>query len=254
MPRYKLTIEYDGTPYHGWQRQHDDFPSVQGHIEQAIAQVTGERVPLHCSGRTDAGVHAMAQVAHVDIDKPIKAFSLMQGINYYLQPEPIVVHHCEEVGDDFHARFDSKRRYYTYRILNRYARLGLETNRMWQVPQPLDIDIMQEAANELVGTHDFSSFRDSECQAKSPIKTLDVLDISEVSTPLGREVLIHTNSKSFLHHQVRIMTGSLVWVGRGKWTIEHIRHALEQKDRTSGGPTAPAEGLYFMGVVYSHST
>lgn len=252
MPRYKLTIEYDGTPYKGWQRQSEGLPSVQGHIEQAIFKVTGEKVTLHCSGRTDAGVHAMAQVAHVDIIRDIKAFSLMQGINFHLLPEPIVVHQCDIVPDNFHARFDSQRRYYIYRILNRRMRLGLEINRMWQVPQELNIESMRSAAQLLLGTHDFSSFRDSDCQAKTPIKTLDVLEIVELQTPLGREIQLHTNAKSFLHHQVRIMTGSLVWVGLGKWTNKHVIHALESKNRTEGGPTAPAEGLYFKGVDYHY--
>lgn len=250
MPRYKLTIEYDGTPYHGWQRQESRLPSVQEHIEDAVFKVTGERVTAHCSGRTDAGVHAFGQVAHVDISKPIKAFSLMQGCNFYLLPEPIVVHACEEVSEEFHARFNSKRRYYMYRILNRRARLGIETGRMWQVGVDLDVAAMREAAAHLLGTHDFSSFRDSECQAKSPIKTLDVLDIIEVNSPIGREIQIHTNSRSFLHHQVRIMTGTLAWVGLGKWQPHGILTALDAKTRAAGGPTAPAEGLYFMKVDY----
>lgn len=250
MPRYKLTIEYDGTPYHGWQRQESRLASVQEHIENAIFQVTGETVAIHCSGRTDAGVHAMAQVAHVDIQKHIRAFTLMQGVNFHLLPEPIIINACEQTEDNFHARFSSKRRHYMYRILNRRARLGLEANRVWQVPQELDIHKMRKAANLLLGTHDFSSFRDSDCQAKSPIKTLDLLDIRELDTPLGREIQIHTNSKSFLHHQVRIMTGTLVWIGRGKWEQKHLIRALEEKKRSAGGPTAPAEGLYFMRVDY----
>jgi tRNA pseudouridine38-40 synthase len=192
----------------------------------------------------------MAQVAHADLERPIKAFSLMQGSNFHLLPEPIVIHQCEEVSEEFHARFSSQRRYYMYRILNRHARLGLEHNRMWQVPQALDVERMKSAAKLLIGTHDFSSFRDSDCQARSPIKTLDHLHITEQNTPLGREIHIHTHSKSFLHHQVRIMTGTLVWIGRGKWSEEHLLHALDAKTRSAGGPTAPAEGLYFMGVDY----
>ncbi len=250
MPRYKLTIEYDGTPYHGWQRQESNLPSVQGHLEDAIFKTTHETVTLHCSGRTDAGVHAMAQVAHVDLIKELAPFSLMQGINYHLKPERIVVHQCEVVSEDFHARFQSTKRHYMYRIINRHARLGLEEHRMWQIPRKLNLDAMREAAAHLIGTHDFSSFRDSDCQSKSPIKTLERIELIEVFTPLGREIQLHTSSKSFLHHQVRIMTGTLALVGYGKWKPEDVKTALQAMSRPAGGPTAPAEGLYFMRVDY----
>jgi tRNA pseudouridine38-40 synthase len=250
MPRYKLTIEYDGTPYHGWQRQEANLPSVQAHIEDAIFKTTHDKVVIHCSGRTDAGVHAMGQVAHVDLSKHINPFSLMQGINYHLKPERIVIHQCEAVSDQFHARFQTVRRHYMYRIINRSARLGLEENRMWQIARVLDIEKMREGAQHLLGTHDFSSFRDSDCQSKSPIKTLERIELIEVFNPLGREIQLHTSSKSFLHHQVRIMTGTLALVGYGKWQPDDVRTALEAKCRTKGGFTAPAEGLYFMRVEY----
>jgi len=253
MPRFKLTLEYDGTHYAGWQKQ-PDRPSIQETIESAVTKFCGETVEVMGAGRTDAGVHATAQVAHLDLSKDWDPYKVMQGINFYLfgadEEAPnisrISVIKAEKVADDFHARFSATRRYYTYRIVNRRARLGLDHGRAWQVVEPLNIDAMQEAANHLLGKHDFTSFRDSQCQAKSPVKTLDYLDIKR----FGDEVRISTHARSFLHHQVRIMTGTLALVGKGKWPPADMKKALEAKNRSDAGPTAPPEGLYLVGVSY----
>lgn len=253
MPRYKLTIEYDGTGYAGWQKQ-PDHPSIQESIEAALQRFCGETVEVCGAGRTDAGVHATAQVAHVDLAKDWAPYKVMQGINFYLfssDQEPpshnrIAITKTEKVADDFHARFSATRRYYVYRIINRRARLGLDAGRAWHVAEDLNAEMMQEAANMLLGGHDFTSFRDSECQAKSPEKTLDYLDIKR----FGEEIRISTHARSFLHHQVRIMVGTLVQVGKGRWTAEDIKKALAAKNRSAAGPTAPPEGLYLVGVAY----
>ena len=254
MPRYKLTIEYDGGAYNGWQKQ-PDRPSIQETIENALQKFAGEFVEVNGAGRTDAGVHATAQVAHIDLPKEHKPYAVMQGINYYLFNEQeedtghnnrVAILHAEPVGDDFHARFSATRRRYLYRIINRRARLGLDAGKAWHVVEPLDEQQMQMAANILLGQHDFSSFRDTQCQAKSPIKTLDSLQV----TRHGGELHITTSARSFLHHQVRIMTGTLVQVGKGRWSPEDVRRALEAKSRASGGPTAPPDGLYLTAVEY----
>ena len=254
MPRYKLTIEYDGTGTIGWQKQPDRL-SIQGALESAAQQFCGSNVEIVGAGRTDAGVHAIGQVAHVDIAKEFDPFQVMQGINYYLflpdeqnqaSKNRISVTHAEQVSEEFHARFSAVKRHYHYRIINRRARLGLEANRAWHVVEPLDEEAMQQAANYLLGQHDFTSFRDSECQAKSPIKTLDQLDIKRMSEMIAFTV----SARSFLHHQVRIMVGTLAQVGKGRWKPEDVKVALESINRTKAGPTAPPDGLYLVKVDY----
>ena len=255
MPRYKLIIEYDGSPYNGWQRQ-TDRPSVQESIETALTKFAGEFIEVIGAGRTDAGVHATAQAAHIELPKEYDAFSVMQGINYYLfnelpedapvQDNRIAILHAERVSDDFHARFSAMRRQYLYRIINRRARLGLDAGKAWHVIEPLDEKKMQQAANLLIGHHDFSSFRDTQCQAKSPEKTLETLSI----TRLGGEIHITTSARSFLHHQVRIMVGTLAMVGKDRWSVADVQKALDARTRSAGGQTAPPDGLYLTGVDY----
>ncbi|MFO0388392.1 MAG: tRNA pseudouridine(38-40) synthase TruA [Alphaproteobacteria bacterium] len=255
MPRYKLTIEYDGTQYAGWQKQPDQ-PTVQQKLGEAVKKFCGIDSEVVGAGRTDAGVHAIAQVSHVDLPKEYDDYSVMQGLNFYLfnasdndatiPTERIAVTNAERVSDDFNARFSATRRHYIYRIINRRARLGLELGRAWQVAEELDIEKMQQTANYLVGTHDFNSFRDTACQAKSPIKTLEKLDIQRQ----GDDIIIQTNARSFLHHQVRIMVGTLALVGKGRWSPADVKAALEAKNRAASGPTAPAGGLYLLKVDY----
>jgi tRNA pseudouridine38-40 synthase len=245
MPRYKLIIEYDGAPFCGWQVQ-DGLPSVQGALEDAVTAICGEHVRVHGAGRTDAGVHALGQVAHVDIAKPFAAGRLRDGLNAHLRPHPIGVLSAEVVPDTFEARFSALRRHYRYRIVNRRANLAVDVGRVWRVPKTLDTDAMHEAAQRLVGRHDFSTFRDTECQAKSPEKTLDVLEVHRD----GERVDIVTNARSFLHSQVRSMVGSLVWVGEGRWTPDDLQRALKARDRRACGPVAPPDGLYLVRVDY----
>ncbi|NIZ00971.1 tRNA pseudouridine(38-40) synthase TruA [Thalassospira lucentensis] len=248
MQRYKCTVEYDGRPYHGWQYQ-DEVISVQQVFEAAIEKFVGEFVRVYVSGRTDAGVHALGQVVHFDLAKYYPAEAVMNAINHYLKPAPVAVKQCEEVSEDFHARFSSKKRYYMYRIINRRAPLTFESGLAWGVYKPLDIDAMNEAAQHLIGTFDFTSFRASECQANSPIKTLEKLEVTRsIENPL--EIRIHTESRSFLHHQVRNMVGTLVLVGKGNWKPIRVKKALEARNRAAGGPTSPADGLYFVKVDY----
>ena len=245
MPRYRLTLEYDGTPLAGWQRQ-GDLPTAQRLLEEAIYKFCQEEVTALCAGRTDAGVHARGQVAHIDLTESHRAFTVMQAVNFHLIGHPLVIVHSEEVDASFHARFDAKRRYYEYTILNRRARSVLSERSAWHIPVELDIEAMQAAANMLLGHHDFTSFRDSDCQSKSPMKTLDHLSI----TREGEQVYLRTHSRSFLHHQVRIMTGTLAEVGKGRWTPQDVRKALEARQRSAAGPSAPAHGLCFMKVDY----
>lgn len=254
MPRYKLTIEYDGLPYSGWQRQ-NDTPSVQEALMNAVALFCGERVDVVGAGRTDAKVHATAQVAHIDINMDVDGFKVMQGLNFYLfNPPPestypenkIAVLDVKKVPDDFHARFSATRRHYLYRIINRRQRLALEAGRAWQVIEELDEKAMAEAAKVLVGHHDFTSFRDTRCQSKSPEKTLELLSV----TRRGGEIHICASARSFLHHQVRNMVGTLSLVGKGKWSVFDVKNALEARDRRAGGPTCPPDGLYLTGVDY----
>ncbi len=258
MPRYKLIVEYDGTPYAGWQRQ-DDQPTVQGDLEKAAQLFCGQPTQIVGAGRTDAGVHATAQVAHLELANDMDPFRVMQGLNFHLfthtdengkttqrENNRISVIKAQKVDDAFHARFSATKRHYLYRIINRRARLSLEANRASHINEPLDIDLMQKAANILVGTHDFSSFRDTMCQAKSPIKTLEKLDVKRH----GDEIRITTHARSFLHHQVRIMVGTLALVGKGRWSVDDVQKALDARDRKAGGTTAPPEGLYLTGVEY----
>jgi tRNA pseudouridine38-40 synthase len=245
MPRYKLTIEYDGTPFVGWQAQ-DNGPSVQGVLIGAIAAFTGERVAVSGAGRTDAGVHALGQVAHVDLTKEWDTDTVRDAINFHLRPQPVAVLAAERVGADFQARFSARKRHYLYRIVNRRADLTLEQNRAWRVPRPLDAAAMHDAAQLLIGRHDFTTFRAAECQAKSPVKTLDRLDV----TRDGDDVRIAASARSFLHHQVRSMVGSLVHVGDGKWRAADLANALAARDRTACGQVAPPHGLYLVRVEY----
>ena len=245
MPRYKLTIEYDGTPFVGWQVQ-DNGPSVQGVLTEAIAAFTGERVAVAGAGRTDAGVHASGQVAHIDLAKEWDGDTVRDAINFHLRPRPIAVLTAEQVAEDFDARFSAIKRHYLYRIVNRRADLALDQTRAWRVPRPLDGDAMHAAAQKLVGRHDFTTFRAAQCQAKSSVKTLDQLDVKRD----GDEVRITAAARSFLHHQVRSMVGSLVHVGEGKWSAEDLAAALAARDRTRCGQVAPPQGLYLVRVEY----
>ncbi len=245
MPRYKLIIEYDGAPFCGWQYQ-DNGPSVQGALEEAVKAMTGAQVRVNGAGRTDAGVHALGQVAHLDLEKSYSADRVRDALNAHLRPHPIGVLSAQIVPETFDARFSAIRRHYIYRIANRRANLALGIGHTWRVPRPLDVAAMHEAAQVLIGKHDFTTFRDTECQAKSPEKTLDVLDV----TREGDDVSITTSARSFLHSQVRSMVGSLVWVGHGRWSAKDMRAALDAKDRTACGPVAPPDGLYLVRVDY----
>jgi tRNA pseudouridine38-40 synthase len=245
VPRYRLTIEYDGTGLVGWQRQPAGV-SVQGALETAIAAFCGERVTVHGAGRTDAGVHALAQIAHVDLPRAIPPETIRGAVNHHVRPQAISVLGVEEAPDDFHARISARGRVYCYRILNRRAPPALDRGRVWHVAPPLDLAAMQAGAARLIGHHDFSTFRDSLCQAKSPVKTLDALDF----TQMGDEIHIEARARSFLHHQVRNMVGTLKLVGLGSWRPEDVATALAARDRRAGGPTAPAAGLALIAVNY----
>jgi tRNA pseudouridine38-40 synthase len=245
MPRYKLTIEYDGTPFVGWQRQ-DNGMSVQGVLETACRALCQQEVTLFAAGRTDAGVHAFGQVAHVDLPRDFPADRVRDALNFYLKPNPVAVVAAETVDEEFHARFSAKGRSYVYRIVNRRAPCALDRGRVWWVPVALDEKAMQAGADRLLGHHDFTTFRASECQANSPMKTLDVLRVTRV----GDELRIDAAAQSFLHHQVRNMVGTLKLLGEGKWSPDDMTAALEARDRRAGGPTAPAAGLYFASVLY----
>ena len=245
MTRFALTIEFDGTPFMGLQRQ-PNGPTVQGTIEAAILAITGEAATLHGAGRTDAGVHALAMRMHVDIAKAITPFRLMQALNALIRPAPIAVLDCVEVADDWHARFSCTGREYLYRIANRRAPLTLELHRAWRLTQHLDADLMHRAAQILVGSHDFTTFRSAHCQSASPVKTLDRLDVRRE----GDHVLIEAAARSFLHHQVRSMVGCLAMVGTGKWSETDLSDALEARDRQRLGFNAPPHGLYFVRALY----
>ena len=245
MTRFALTIEFDGRPFMGWQRQKHG-PSVQAALEAAALKLTGETVAVHAAGRTDAGVHGLAMRAHVDIEKPIAAFRLMEGLNALVRPAPVSVLACEIVADDWHARFSCVGRSYEYRIVNRRSPLTVEAGLAWQVPQPLDADAMAQAARALVGRHDFTTFRSAHCQADSPLRTLDQLDVVRA----GDRILIYAAARSFLHHQVRSMVGCLALVGMGRWAIDDVATALEAKDRAMLGLNAPPDGLFFVSAVY----
>lgn len=248
MPRYKLTIEYDGTGLVGWQRQANGL-SVQGALETAITRFCGERITVHGAGRTDAGVHALGQTAHLDLASTVPADVLRNAVNHYLRPTAISVLAAEAVPRDFDARLSAIGRVYLYRILNRRAPPALERGRVWQVAPPLDVEAMREGARHLVGHHDFSTFRDSLCQAKSPLKTLEALELRRA----GDEIHIEARARSFLHHQVRNMAGTLKLVGLERWRPDDVARALAARDRRAGGPTAPPEGLYLVEIRYPAS-
>jgi tRNA pseudouridine38-40 synthase len=245
MTRFALTLEYDGRPYMGWQRQ-THGPSVQQAIEEALARITGEPALVYSAGRTDAGVHAMAMRAHVDVAKPLTPFRLMEALNAQLRPAPVAVLACEPVGDDWHARFSCIGRAYEYRIVNRRAPLTWDKGLSWQVAKTLDAGAMHAAAQLLVGLHDFTTFRSAHCQSDSPVKTLDRLDV----TRDGEEVIVTAAARSFLHHQVRSMVGCLALVGLGRWSPGDLRAALVAADRQALGLNAPPDGLYFVEARY----
>lgn len=245
MTRFCLTVEFDGRPFMGWQYQ-DHGPSVQGALEAAVFKVTGEETQVVAAGRTDAGVHAMAMVAHVDIEKSIAPFRLMEALNAHLRPDPVAILACEEAAPDFHARFSATKRRYRYRIVNRRAPLTFDKGLAWQVAAPLDHEAMHAAAQILVGKHDFTTFRSVHCQSASPLKTLDKLTVSR----WGSEIVVETEARSFLHHQVRSMVGCLKMVGEGKWTARDLEKALHARDRAALGFNAPPDGLYFVSVDY----
>lgn len=246
MPRYRISIEYDGTPFAGWQIQADE-PTIQGALAEAIHRFSGETVSPRGAGRTDAGVHAFAQVAHIDLTKDWDPFRVREAINFYLKPQPIVVLEAERVSADFDARFSATARHYLYRLLPRRAPPALDRNRVWWLPVSLDAQSMHEAAQVLVGRHDFTTFRAAACQANSPLRTLDRLDVSRV----GEEIHVRASARSFLHNQVRSMVGSLKLVGEGKWSAFDLTHALAAKSRAACGPVAPAAGLYFVRADYA---
>ncbi len=245
MSRYFLTLEYDGSAFCGWQRQANGV-AVQEVLEAAVAAFSGSAATVQAAGRTDAGVHALAMAAHVDLKRAYPAAMVRNALNHHLRPHAVAVLEAREVGDDLHARFSALCRHYRYRIVNRRAPLALGRGYAWLVPKDLDAERMHEAAQGLVGRHDFTSFRATECQAKSPVKTLDRLVVERV----GEEVTVAVAARSFLHHQVRNMVGTLALVGKGDWPVERVAAALRACDRSAAGPTAPAAGLYLVGVDY----
>lgn len=249
MPRYRLTVEYLGTPFVGWQRQRSGL-GVQQVLEEAVAGFSGETADVVAAGRTDAGVHALGQVCHLDLGRAFPAETVRDALNAHVRPHPVSVLDAAEVDPGFHARFSAIERRYRYRLLDRRAAPAIDRDRVWWVPKALDAETMADAARHLVGHHDFSTFRAAECQAKSPVKTLDQLDVARH----GREIAVTARARSFLHHQVRNIVGTLKLVGEGKWRPDDVRIALEARDRTQGGPTAPPEGLYLTQVRYPDET
>jgi tRNA pseudouridine38-40 synthase len=249
MPRYALRIEYHGAPFAGWQRQADQ-PSVQGAIEAALAKLEPRDHTIAAAGRTDAGVHATAQVAHCDMDKDWDPFRLSEALNWHLKPEPVAITACALVPDGWHARFSAVERRYLFRLISRRAPLTVEAGLAWRVNHPLSLAPMQEAANHLIGKHDFTTFRSSICQADSPVKTLDELRIEEIARPDGAEFRFHVRARSFLHNQVRSFVGTLERVGAGAWAPQDVKAAVEARDRAACGPVCPPDGLYLAGVGY----
>ena len=245
MPRYRLTLEYDGTGLVGWQRQATGL-SVQEILETAVERFCGEAVRVHGAGRTDAGVHALAQVAHVDLRRETDPEEIRGALNFHVRPHAVSVLAVEPVPATFNARTSARGRHYRYRILNRRSPPALERGQVWHVGRSLDVAAMQEGARHLLGKHDFTTFRDALCQAKSPVRTLDALEVARI----GEEIVVEARARSFLHHQVRNIVGTLKLVGLGKWSPLHVRRALEARDRRAGGPTAPAEGLCLVAVIY----
>ena len=249
MPRYALKIEYDGAPFAGWQRQADQ-PSVQGAIEAALARLEPGEHTIAAAGRTDAGVHALAQVAHCDLARDWDPFRLSEALNHHLKPAPVAILSCARVADDWHARFTAVERRYLFRLAVRRAPLALDAGRMWQVKTPLDAAAMQAGADHLVGRHDFTTFRSSICQAASPVKTVDAIRIEEQATAHGQLLHIHVRARSFLHNQVRSFVGTLERVGAGAWSPDDVRDALAARDRAACGPVCPPHGLYLAAVGY----
>ncbi|MBL8642940.1 MAG: tRNA pseudouridine(38-40) synthase TruA [Rhodospirillaceae bacterium] len=245
MPRFKLTIEYDGTGFVGWQRQ-DNGPSVQGALEAALKAYCQTDIITHVAGRTDAGVHALGQVAHADIPRDDRPEVVANALNAHLRPHPIAVLSAERVTEEFHARFSAVERAYEYRIVNRRAPLALDRDRAWAIPHPLNAEAMHDGAQALIGKHDFTSFRAAECQADSPVRTLDEITV----TRQGEDIVVKVRARSFLHHQVRKIVGTLKLCGEGKWTRADVAAALAAKDRAKAGQTAPAAGLYLVAVKY----
>lgn len=245
MPRYKLTIEYDGAPFAGWQRQ-DNAPSVQEELEKAAEKLDQSAVKVQGAGRTDSGVHALGQVAHIDLTKDLAEDKVRDALNYHLKPNPVAILEAERVSDDFHARFSATQRHYLYRIIDRRVPLTLDRGQVWRVPRALDASTMHRAAQYLVGTHDFTTFRDAQCQAESPVKSIDKVAVARY----GEEVQLTIEARSFLHRQVRSITGSLVEVGFGKWSPQDFKAALDAADRSRCGPVAPPDGLYLTAVDY----
>lgn len=249
MPRYALKVDYDGTPFAGWQRQADQ-PTVQGAIEAALAKLQPGPHVIAAAGRTDAGVHALAQVAHCDLTREWDAFRLSEALNHHLKPLPVAIVDCAPVAEDWHARFSAVERRYLFRLLMRRAPATHDRGRVWRVPRALDADAMRAAARHLVGHHDFTTFRSSICQARSPLKTLDEITIEEVDGLGGPELWFRLRARSFLHNQVRSIVGTLERVGAGAWSPDDVRAALQARDRAACGPVCPPQGLYLAGVRY----
>ena len=249
MPRYRLTIEYDGQPYKGFQAQ-ETLPSVQGSIERAVKAFSGQTLRLQAAGRTDTGVHATGQVIHIDLEREWRPEVVRDALNAHLMPEPIAIIDAQVAEGDWHARFSATERRYIYRILNRKSPPALDRGKVWHLKKPLDAEAMHDAAQVLIGNHDFTTFRHMQCQAKSPIKTMDVARVWRE----GEQVLLEFASRSFLHRQVRSMTGTLTEVGIGRWSAADVKAALEARDRRACGPVAPADGLYLVGVKYESGT
>lgn len=250
MPRYALKVEYHGAPFAGWQKQNDQ-PSVQGAIETALAKLEKRTHAIAAAGRTDAGVHATGQVAHCDMDNDWDPFRLSEALNYHLKPQPVAITACAKVADDWHARFSATQRRYLFRLLMRRAPAVLDTGLAWQVSRDLDVAAMREGAAHLIGKHDFTTFRSVNCQAKSPVKSIDDIRIEQVSGLSGPELHFHIRARSFMHNQVRSIVGTLERVGAASWTPDDVRDALAAKDRAACGPVCPPHGLYLSGVSYN---
>tara|TARA_R110002094_G_scaffold30493_2_gene42964 strand:- start:636 stop:1403 length:768 start_codon:yes stop_codon:yes gene_type:complete len=249
MPRFAIQVEYDGAPFAGWQRQPDQ-PSVQGAIEAALAKLETGPHSIAAAGRTDAGVHALGQVAHCDLVQEWNPFRLSEALNFHLKPAPVAIVNCARVPGDWHARFDAVERRYLFRVISRRAPLTFERGQLWQVKHPLDVAAMQEGANMLLGNHDFTTFRSTMCQAQSPVKTLDELRVTHTQVNGGMEYQFHVRARSFLHNQVRSFVGTLERVGAGAWSPQDVAKALAAKDRAACGPVSPPDGLYLAGVTY----
>lgn len=249
MPRYAFRIEYDGRPFSGWQRQ-NHAPSVQAAVETALGKLESDLPSLAAAGRTDAGVHAIGQVAHIDMARDWDPFRLSEALNYHLKPHPVAITACVEVDDDWHSRFSAIERRYLYRVIARRAPLVHDRGFAWRVLQPLDTDAMRAAAQHLIGTHDFTTFRSTMCQAQSPTKTMDEISLKTVDKPTGPELHVSLRARSFLHNQVRSIMGTLERVGAGAWPPDRVKTALEAADRAACGPVAPPDGLYLTGVSY----